>query len=200
MVAPELPSLAFHPTLLVPFPRRAELRFESPVRAESDEPHRLLPLMAAQDFLYRTPQIVVAQHAEDSAKIGECQLVRFQERLLVGMRIGSMKGASARHAAHAELVGLAPLPVELHPSFIPVHLPFAAPSVRLRHKSLPPQQTHGGSSFTHVPSHRGFGYLHFCPLPTQSRKDAVRGVPLLARRLAVALQDPIDKGDRRRQP
>src|ERR1035438_5063426 len=86
MVAPELPSLAFHTALLVPLPRRAELRFESPVRAESDEPHRLLPLMAAQDFLYRTPQIVVSQHAEDSAKIGERQFVRFQKRLLVGMR------------------------------------------------------------------------------------------------------------------
>src|ERR1700677_493490 len=130
MVAPELPSLAFHPTLLVPFPRRAELRFESPVRAESDELHRLFALMAAQDFFYRTFQIVVPQHAEDAAKIGERQLVRFQKRLLVGMRIGPMKGASAGHAAHAELIGLAPFAVEIRPTFIPVHLPLAAPGIR----------------------------------------------------------------------
>src|SRR5882724_11114648 len=88
MVPPELAPFAFHTALLVPFTRRAELGFESPVRAESNEPRRLLPLMTTQNFLHGALQVVVTQHAEHTAEIGERQLVCFQERLLVGVRIG----------------------------------------------------------------------------------------------------------------
>src|SRR5215210_6385893 len=54
MIPPELSPFAFYAAFLVPFTRRAELRLVSPVRAESDEPRRLLPLISPQDFLHRT--------------------------------------------------------------------------------------------------------------------------------------------------
>src|SRR5712692_845886 len=99
MIPPELPSFAFHTAFLMPLTRRAELRLESPVRTESDEPRRLLPLMAPQDFLYGTLEVVVTQHSEHATKIGERQFVRLQERLLVGVGISPMKCTPARHAA-----------------------------------------------------------------------------------------------------
>src|SRR6266705_4433747 len=134
MVPPELAPFAFYATLFMPFAWRAKLRLESPVRAESNEPRRLLPLMTPQDFLYGALQVVVTQHAEHTAEIGERQFVRFQKRLLVGVRIRPMKCAPAGHTAQAEHVRLAQLAVELHPAFIPVQLRLAAPGVGLWHE------------------------------------------------------------------
>src|SRR5579871_3294952 len=79
MVSPEVTSLAFDAALLVRFRWRAELRGETPMRAKSDEPRRLLALISAQDLLHRRFQIVVAKAAEDSAKVAKGQLVRFQK-------------------------------------------------------------------------------------------------------------------------
>src|SRR5450631_2989558 len=69
MIPPELPSFPFHAAFLMPFPRRAKLRLEPPVRTESDESRCLFPLMPTQYFLYRDLQVVVTQHAENPAKI-----------------------------------------------------------------------------------------------------------------------------------
>ena len=68
MVAPKLSALALDATLLVTFARRAELRREAPVRTKGNEPRGLFPLMAAQDLLYRTAQVVESQSAKDPAK------------------------------------------------------------------------------------------------------------------------------------
>src|SRR5215203_1158523 len=51
IVAAELAHFSFHATLLVSLARITKLRREAPVRAESNEPRRLLSLMAAQDLL-----------------------------------------------------------------------------------------------------------------------------------------------------
>src|ERR1035441_7470021 len=91
IVTPELTSFAFHAAFLMPLARRAELRFEPPVRTERDKSRRLFPLMTPQIYLYPSRQVVVTQHPEHAAKIGKRQFVRFQEGLLVGVRIGSMK-------------------------------------------------------------------------------------------------------------
>src|ERR1700738_618763 len=139
MIPPKLPAFAFHAAFLMSLARRAELRLEPPVRTESNEPCSLLPLMSPQDFLSRTLQVVVTQYAEHPAKISECQLVRFQECLLVGMWIGPMKCAAARHAAQAKQACLARFTVELRPAFIPIHLPLVTPRVRLRHEGFQPQ-------------------------------------------------------------
>src|SRR5881628_1755230 len=71
MVPPELAPFSFYATLFMPFAWRAKLRLESPVRAESNEPRRLLPLMTPQNLLHRALQVVVTQHAEHTAEIGE---------------------------------------------------------------------------------------------------------------------------------
>jgi len=51
------------------------------LRAESDEPCRLLSLLSAQDLLYCSAQIVVPDPLKDPTKPGKGQLVSFQESL-----------------------------------------------------------------------------------------------------------------------
>src|SRR5665213_1937036 len=60
------------------------------------------------------------------------QFVRFQKRLLAGVREGAMESPSTGHAAHAKYVGLLSLSADIRVSFIPVHLRFSAPNVGLR--------------------------------------------------------------------
>ena len=100
----------------------------------------------------------------------EGQFVCFQNRLLVGMRIRPMKPAPAGHAAHAEQVRLAHLAVQLRPTFVPVHLPFAAPRIRLGDEGLPPQQSHAGLLVPHVLPYRRFGYLQLRLFAAQACK------------------------------
>jgi len=101
--------------------------------------------------------------------------------------------------AQAEQVRLAQLAVELHPAFIPVHLRLAAPGVGLWHEGFQSQQSHRDLSLAHVLAHRRFRHCHFRHLAAQSRPDPVRRVPLLSGRLAVGLQNRLDKWNRRRQ-
>src|ERR1039457_996977 len=67
IVTPELTSFAFHAAFLMPLARRAELRFEPPVRTERDKSRRLFPLMTPQTFPYPTLQVVVTQLPEHAA-------------------------------------------------------------------------------------------------------------------------------------
>src|ERR1035441_9168909 len=69
MIPPEESALSFHSALLVAPRPIAELGLVAPVRAEGDEPRRLLPLRSAQDFLHRRLQVVVAQQVKGSPKI-----------------------------------------------------------------------------------------------------------------------------------
>src|ERR1035441_4542145 len=68
MIPPEEPAFSFHATLLVASRPIAELALVAPVRAEGDEPRRLLPLRSTQDFLHRRLQVVVAQQVEGDRK------------------------------------------------------------------------------------------------------------------------------------
>ena len=137
MIAAEVADLALHAALLVPRRGRAELRLEPPVRAERDEPHRLLAAVAAQDLADRTAQIVVAQDPMDPTEVGEGVLVRLEERLLRGTRVGAVERRPARHAAHAEHLQLDPVAAELGGRLIPVDLSLRAPGVGLRHEGRP---------------------------------------------------------------
>ena len=101
MVPPEVAHFAFHAALLVAARRVAKLRLESPVRAKRDQPVGLLALVPAQNLLHRALQVVVAQQPEHSAEIVKGPLVRFQKRLLRGVKIRGVKRPAARHAAHA---------------------------------------------------------------------------------------------------
>ena len=134
MIAAEVADLALHAALLVPGRGRAELRLEPPVRTERDEPHRLFAAMAAQDLADRTGQVVVAQDPMDPAEVGEGVLVRLEERLLRGTRVGAVERRPARHAAHAEHLQLDPVAAELGGRLIPVDLSLRAPGIGLRHE------------------------------------------------------------------
>jgi len=155
--------------------------------------------MATQDFLHGTFQVVVTQNTEYTAKIGERQLMRFQKRLLIGVRISPMKGATAGHAAQAEHVRLSGLAVELDPAFVPIHLRLATELIRLRHKDFMPQQAHGSLPGAHILTNRRFCYLGFRSLTAQSHPYPVRRVSLLSGRLAVSLQNRVYEWDRHRQ-
>ena len=91
VVAPEVADLAFHAAFLVAARRVAELRLESPVRTKGDQPVGLFPLMSTQNLLHRALQVVVAQQPEHSAEIMKSPLVRFQKRLLRGVKIRGVK-------------------------------------------------------------------------------------------------------------
>src|ERR1039457_806672 len=95
IVPPELAPFALHASFLVSLAWRTELRCESPVRAETDEPRGLFPLMASQDFLHGTFEVVVTQNTEYTAKIGERQLMRFQPTNL-GNPAGSERAGRCR--------------------------------------------------------------------------------------------------------
>jgi len=60
MVAPKVSGFRFNAAFLVRLGRRAELRFESPVRTERYEASDLFPAMPAQDLLHRRREIVIA--------------------------------------------------------------------------------------------------------------------------------------------
>src|SRR6202522_3244476 len=129
MVAPEITAFPLNAAFLVTLPRRAELGGEPPMRAERQEPHRLLPLIAAQDLAHRARQIVVTQQMENAAEVGESVLVRLEERLLCGVQVSTMKRRPAGHRPHREHLHLGPLVAKIDPGFIPVNLGLPSPTV-----------------------------------------------------------------------
>src|SRR5689334_5852476 len=105
MVPPVKSVLRFHATFFVSFSRCAKRRRETPVRPERDEALGLFPLVAPENLLHRTLEIVETQQAKHPTKIREGQLVCFQKRLLAGVRIGSVKRPPAGHTPQTEYVG-----------------------------------------------------------------------------------------------
>src|ERR1035441_4577251 len=93
VVPAKVSAFSFHPALLVAFSRGAELRLETPMRSEGDESRRLLPLVAPQNLLHRTLQVVVSQDSKYSTEIEKRSFMRFQKRLLAGVREGTMKSS-----------------------------------------------------------------------------------------------------------
>jgi len=136
MVAAKITTFALHATLLVAFPWRTKLRRKTPVRPEGHESRGLFALISPQNLLHRTLQVIVAKRRKYSAEIGERQLVGFEKSLLTGVRERAMEGSSAGHTPHAKQISLLPLSADLCVGFIPVHLCFCAPRIRLRNEGL----------------------------------------------------------------
>jgi hypothetical protein len=72
------------------------------MRPEGNESRSLFVLISSQIFFHRTLQVIVAKRSENSAEIGERQLVCFEKSLLTGVREGAMEGSSAGHTPHAK--------------------------------------------------------------------------------------------------
>src|SRR6266545_4046866 len=136
MIPAEVTYFPLHSAFLVAPRWIAELRLESPVRAEGDQACRLLPLMAAQNLLHRTLQVVVAQAPEHPTEIAKRQFVCFQKSLLRGVIVSHVKRSPTRHRAHREVMNPLTLAPDLGQGFVPIHLCFAAPVVDLRHERL----------------------------------------------------------------
>src|ERR1700745_1333547 len=82
VVPPKISSFSFYSTLLVSFPRSAELRLEAPMRSEGDKSRRLFSLVSAQYLLYCTLEIVIPTKSEYPPEIGKGSLVRLQKCFL----------------------------------------------------------------------------------------------------------------------
>ncbi len=101
-----------------------------------------------------------------------------------------MKRVSRRHASHREELKLAGFALQFRHGFEPVDLRFLAPVVALRHERYPAAEFL--LPFPYVLPHRDFGDRKLGMLIAQPRPDAMRRVPLLARRLPVCFQHPLD--------
>lgn len=62
--------------------------------------------------------------------------------LLCGTSIGTMIGSPAPHRAHLEHLQLHAFAAQYRPGFVPIHLCFRAPRIRLRHEYFAPFQSH----------------------------------------------------------
>ncbi len=193
VIPPEIARLAFHAALLVAFTRRAKLRVELPMGAKRQKPRGLLASESPQDFADRTGEIVVPQRREHAPEVVERALVRFEKRLLRRPRISAMERRTTRHAPHAEHLQRHGLVAEDRHRFVPIDLGLLAPAVRLRDADHLAAQALRALPAPHILAHRRRGDRRLRPLATQPIVDAARRVPLLARRQAIALQNPIDE-------
>ena len=100
MIAPKVTYFTLHPAFFLWLLGRTKLAVEAPVRTESNEPCGFFTAVAAQDLFYRGLEIVVAQSAENTAKIAEGVFVGLEERLLCGVPISTVKRRTTGHAAH----------------------------------------------------------------------------------------------------
>jgi len=193
MVAPEITAFPFNAAFLVTLARRAELGGEPPMRAERQEPHCLLPSIAAQDLAHRARQIVVAQQMEDAAEVGEGVLVRLEERLPRGVQVSTMERRPAGHGPHREDLHLGPLIAEIDPGFISVNPGFLRPTVTLRHERLPTKQTHLVFAFADVIAHRRLSDRGVRELGQDAAIRSPGRVALRARGAAVGFQNFVDE-------
>src|SRR3954468_5312698 len=108
VIPSEVAGFSFDAALFMSFGRCAELAREAPMRPECDEQRRLFAALSAQDLLYGCFEIVITKFAKHTAKKGERQFVRFEERLLRGVQEGAVERGAAGHTPHREYLQLRP--------------------------------------------------------------------------------------------
>src|ERR1700719_243179 len=199
MVPAKVPAFSFHAAFFVALRRCTELRFEIPMRSESDESRGLLSLVPSQNPFHRRAEVVIPKDLEHAAKISKRPLVSFQKGLLTSMWEGAMESSATGHAPHAKHVGLLPFFADVRIRFIPVHLRFLPPAVRLRNEHFLTDESQFYLSLAHVVTNRGLADLHPRHLGSNPAPDSMCGVPLLPWRLAVRFQNRFHKSLRRLQ-
>ena len=163
------------------------------MRSESDESRGLLSLVPSQNPFHRRAEVVIPKDLEHAAKISKRPLVSFQKGLLAGMREGAMESSATGHASHAKHVGLLPFFADVRIRFIPVHLRFLTPAVRLRNEHFLTDKSQFDLSLAHVVTNRGLPDLHPRHLGSKPAPDSMGGVPLLSWRLAIRFQNRFHK-------
>jgi hypothetical protein len=120
MVTSKVSSFSLDSTFFMTSPRVTKDCFVLPTRAEGEESFGLLSPIAAQNLFDGARQIVVFQTLEDSAKVMERHLARFQKGLLRRSLIGPVIGRSACHTPHGEELQCAPLPIDFGDRFVSI--------------------------------------------------------------------------------
>lgn len=181
VVAPEVSAFPFNTALLVAAGRVAELALKPPVRSEGDETACLLAAMSAQDLLYGTLQVVIAKHAEDSAEVSKCQLMSLEKCLLCGTSIGAVVGRTAAHRSHLEDLQPYAFAAQNGPGFVPIHLGFRPPRVRLWHEYFAAFQSQLLPPPSYEATNRTFTPAEARQFDLQTIKNATRRMALLRR-------------------
>src|SRR5205823_9167424 len=117
----------------------------------------------------------------------------FQKSLLRGVEVGTVEGGAACHTAHAEYVYFLPVSRKLGIGFVPIHLRFLAKGVALRDADLFGSATERAFLPGDVPSDGRFGNGCLRLLPPNPQVNAMRRMPLLARRTLVRFQSRVDE-------
>jgi len=94
--------------------------------------------------------MVVPQLSENSSKVRERQLVRFQESLLCRMQVRPVKGCPACHAPHREHLQLRAFASQIAVRLVPIDLRLRTPRIALRNAHFSHQQTEGGPPSMYV--------------------------------------------------
>jgi hypothetical protein len=147
----------------------------------------------AQNPFHRRAEVVIAKNLEHPAKINKRPLVSFQKGLLAGMREGAMESSATGHTPHAKHVGFLPFFADVRIRFIPVHLRFLTPAVRLRNEHFLTDESQFYLSLAHVVANRGLADLHPRHLCSHPAPNSMCGVPLLSWCLAVRFQNRFHK-------
>ena len=173
-------------------PRRGEQRVEQVVTAQRDEAVGLHATTAPQHLLDRRAQVVIAHLAEHPAEPRERLDVALQERLLSLHRRSHAERRPRKARAHEEHVHRRRRTGQADLSLAPVNLRRLTRRVNLRHEHLPASPAQLATPLAHVIAHRRLGHTG-AVLVNQTPPNPLRRVALLARRVAVGDQPPIDQ-------
>ena len=135
----------------------------------------------------------------DPAEVGEGVLVRLEERLLRGTRVGAVERRPARHAAHAEHLQRDAVAAELGGRLIPVDLSLRAPGVGLRHEGRPCRHPQRMPPLADMVADRRFRDRPSRQLGQDPLVDPPCRVTLLARRCRIGRENGIDERHHRSQ-
>jgi hypothetical protein len=164
------------------------------MRPQLGEAARALARAVAADARHRQPGVVVEDGPRHAAEEGEGGVVAVAEGLQPLRRVGLDEAGVRVRQVEAEEVDL-----PLHPADHRHRLPEVglrvAGRVRQRHEHLP----HPGAPLAHVVLHDGVAAGE-AVLGAQPLVDPLGRVPLLGRRRAVVVQDPVDDGGERPEP
>jgi len=106
------------------------------VGTEGNHTLGLLALVASKDLLYGRRQIVITDRSEDTAKVSERMLMRFEKRLLCGVRVSAVKSSAAVHTTHRKELQPSSFASQLYLRFKPIDLGFLAGGIALRNTHL----------------------------------------------------------------
>jgi hypothetical protein len=128
--------------------------------------------------------------AEIGKRVG--RKARREKRLLRRVQVGAVERGSTRHAAHRKHLQLDSFAAEISVGFVPIHLRFGTPGIALRNAGFASHQSQCDLPVVHVLAHGPLRNLARGQLIPDPCPDAVRRVPLLARRFSVGFQNRIE--------